>query len=381
MFAFAQALYLILFPLLAIYLAGRFKVFGIIGPVVLCYLGGVLIAVTPGLPLDGAISNTTAEAVVPLAIPLLLFSMDFLSWLRFARGAVISFCLALVSVVAISILAFYVLGDTVEDAHKLSGMLVGVYTGGTPNMAALGRILEVPSNAYLLIQTSDVLMACIYLLFLFSVAQRFTLLFLKPFVHPDGETADHVLDSHDVEGLNRRDIAPILKGAGLSLLIVALSAGIAFGFGALTGWKDTFVPMVMLGLTGFAILASFVPAVRALRGTYESGEYLILIFCVAMGSLVEPSDLFSTGRQFLVYCGFVMLGSVMLHMLLGWIFRVDADTLLVTSTAAIYGPPFVPPLCEALKNRHLLISGLTTGLVGYAVGTQLGLAVAKFLAG
>ena len=76
-----------------------------------------------------------------------------------------------------------------------------------------------------------------------------------------------------------------------------------------------------------------------------------------------------------------MFGSVMLHMLLGWIFRVDADTLLVTSTAAIYGPPFVPPLCEALKNRHLLISGLTTGLVGYAVGTQLGLAVAKFLAG
>ncbi|MEQ9364672.1 MAG: DUF819 family protein [Leptospirales bacterium] len=381
MYAVAQIIFLIGFPLLAILLAGRFKVFNVIGPVVLCYVGGVLLALSPGVSLDSKLSESLSEAVVPLAIPLLLFSMDFMSWLRFARGAVISFSLALISVVIMSILGFYALGHTVENAPQLSGMLIGVYTGGTPNMAALGNMLDVPNDTYLLMQTSDVLLGGIYLLFLLSVARRFVLLFLKPFQHPDGGTEDHVLDSHDVESLNRRDLPPILKGFGLSALIVVLSAGVAIGFGSLTGAKGSFVPLVMLGLTGFAILASLNVGVRALRGTYESGEYLILIFCVAMGSLVDPTSLFTTGTQFLQYCGFVMIGAIILHMFFGWIFRVDADTLLVTSTAAIYGPPFVPAICDSLKNRHLLISGLTTGLVGYAVGTPLGWVVAQFLSG
>lgn len=381
MYAFAQIFFLIGFPLLAIFLAGRYKAFNIIGPVVLCYVGGVLFALTPGISPDTKLSETLSEAAVPLAIPLLLFSMDFISWLRFARPAVISFSLALVSVVIMSIVGFYVLGHTVENAPKLSGMLIGVYTGGTPNMAALGKMLDVPNDTYLLMQTSDVLLGGIYLLFLLSVARRFVLFFLKPFQHPDGGTEDHVLDSHDVESLSRSDVPPILKGFGLSILIVVLSAGVAIGFAQLTGAKDSFVPLVMLGLTGFAILASLNSGVRALRGTYESGEYLILIFCVAMGSLVDPTSLFTTGTQFLVYCGFVMIGSIILHMFFGWIFRVDADTLLITSTAAIYGPPFVPAMCDSLKNRHLLISGLTTGLVGYAIGTPLGWLVARFLGG
>ncbi|MEM7395441.1 MAG: DUF819 family protein, partial [Verrucomicrobiota bacterium] len=345
------------------------------------YVGGVLLALTPGVDLNVGLSETLSEAVVPLAIPLLLFSMDFMSWLRFARGAVVSFALALLSVLIMSIAGYYVLGHTVENAPQISGMLIGVYTGGTPNMAALGNMLDVPNDTYLLMQTSDVLLGGIYLLFLLSIARRFVLLFLRPFQHPDGEDADHVSDGSDVEGLSRSDLPPILKGFGLSALIVVLSAGVAIGFGALTGAKGSFVPLVMLGLTGFAILASLNAGVRALRGTYESGEYLILIFCVAMGSMVDPTSLFTTGTQFLLYCGFVMLGAIILHMFFGWLFRVDADTLLVTSTAAIYGPPFVPAICDSLRNRHLLISGLTTGLVGYAVGTPLGWAVAQFLAG
>ncbi len=389
--ALFQILFLLLFPLAAIFLAGRVKVFSWIGPVVLCYAGGVLLALTPDavFTADAKLSDTIASVVVPLGIPLLLFSTDFPGWFRYAGGAVLSFGLAIVSVLVSSTAAFYFLGDTVPGAADISGMLVGVYTGGTPNMAAIGKALEVPENTYLLIQTADVLIGGVYLLFLLSIAHRVALLFLRPFTAPadDGDAAD-VLDSEDMAGLEWRDIPPILLGAGLSVLVVVLSAAVAVGLVLVAGYTlddlgesiQPLIPPLFLGITTFAIAASFLPAVRSLRGSYESGEYLILIFCVAMGSMVQPGSLFDTGGDIIVYCLFVMGGSIVLHYFLGWLFRVDADTLIITSTAALYGPPFIPPVCEAIRNRRVLVSGLTTGLVGYAVGNYLGYTIAQFLA-
>lgn len=389
--ALFQILFLLFFPLAAIFLAGRVKIFSWIGPVVLCYAGGVLLALTPNsiFHADAKLSDAVASAVVPLGIPLLLFSTDFPGWFRYAGGAVLSFGLAIVSVLVSSVAAFYLLGDTVDRAADISGMLVGVYTGGTPNMAAIGKALEVPENTYLLIQTADVLIGGVYLLFLLSIAHRVALLFLRPFQAPDGdEESGDVLDSEDMMGVTWRDVPPIGMSVVLSILVVLVSAAVAVGLALLQGYtldelgrnQQPLIPALLLGLTTFAIAASFVPAVRSLRGSYESGEYLILIFCVAMGSMVQPGSLFETGGDIIVYCLAVMGGSIVLHYFLGWLFRVDADTLIITSTAALYGPPFIPPVCEAIRNRRVLVSGLTTGLVGYAVGNYLGYSVAQFLA-
>ncbi|MBW2699671.1 MAG: hypothetical protein JRF33_02540, partial [Deltaproteobacteria bacterium] len=46
----------------------------------------------------------------------------------------------------------------------------------------------------------------------------------------------------------------------------------------------------------------------------------------------------------------------------------------------IFGPHMVGPVAVALKNKEILFSGLASGLVGYAVGNYLGLALAWLLA-
>jgi uncharacterized membrane protein len=61
------------------------------------------------------------------------------------------------------------------------------------------------------------------------------------------------------------------------------------------------------------------------------------------------------------------------------IFRIDTDTVLITSTAAVFGPAFVPTVAAALKNRAIIVSGLTTGVVGYAIGNYAGIALAYLL--
>jgi uncharacterized membrane protein len=49
--------------------------------------------------------------------------------------------------------------------------------------------------------------------------------------------------------------------------------------------------------------------------------------------------------------------------------------------AGIYGPAFVGPMAVALNNKSLIISGLTTGIVGYALGNYLGLSFYYLLSG
>ena len=44
--------------------------------------------------------------------------------------------------------------------------------------------------------------------------------------------------------------------------------------------------------------------------------------------------------------------------------------------AGIFGPAFVAPMSAVLKNKAILVSGVTTGLVGIAVGNFLGVALA-----
>jgi uncharacterized membrane protein len=72
-----------------------------------------------------------------------------------------------------------------------------------------------------------------------------------------------------------------------------------------------------------------------------------------------------------------MVGSIVLHFLFAWIFRVDADTTLITSVAGIFGPAFIGPVASVLKNKDIVVSGLTTGLVGYAIANYLGLGMAQ----
>ena len=83
----------------------------------------------------------------------------------------------------------------------------------------------------------------------------------------------------------------------------------------------------------------------------------------------------------LLYVALVYFGSLFVHILLSIVFRIDADTVIITSTAMIYSPPFVPVVASALRNKDIIISGLTTGIIGYVIGNYLGIFTGFVLGG
>jgi uncharacterized membrane protein len=119
--------------------------------------------------------------IIPLAIPLLLFSLDIRKWLKLAKGAILSLVLAVFSLLVVIFTGYYFFGSSIDDSNKVAGMLVGVYTGGTPNLAAIGNALKVNPNIFILTHTYDLIAGSVALIFLMTIAQRVFHIFLPKF--------------------------------------------------------------------------------------------------------------------------------------------------------------------------------------------------------
>ena len=81
----------------------------------------------------------------------------------------------------------------------------------------------------------------------------------------------------------------------------------------------------------------------------------------------------------LVYVTFTIFVCLLLHVALRAIFKIDADTVIITSVAGICSPPLVPMVAAALKNREIVITGVVTGIIGWVEGTYLGIGIAYIL--
>jgi uncharacterized membrane protein len=128
----------------------------------------------------------------------------------------------------------------------------------------------------------------------------------------------------------------------------------------------------MLLVTTAGIAGSFIKKVKKVKYTYETGQYLILVYSLALGTNVNILEMIKESSIILLFVAITMFGAIFIHLLLAKIFKIDVDTAIITMTAGIYGPAFVIPVADAMKNKEIIVAGLTCGLVGYGIGNYLG---------
>jgi len=133
----------------------------------------------------------------------------------------------------------------------------------------------------------------------------------------------------------------------------------------------------IIAITSLGLAASFIPKVRALANSFQLGMYLILVFCFTMGTMTDTNILTNLDMSLASYITFILVGSLLLQAILCKITKVDTDTFLITSSAAIMSVPFIPVIAGALKNREIILPGFAAAIIGYAVGNYLGIIVAK----
>lgn len=373
--------FFILVPALVIFLEGKYSAVKKVGAVLICYVLGAIVGNIGILPEEAYnYQDWFTKLTVPIALPLILFSMDVKQWLSQAGAAFKSLLLGLFTVIAMIFLGFWIFKGSIDEIWKVAGMLTGIYTGGTPNMAAMKTALDVDTEIYLMTHTYEVALGAIYLVFILSIGQRAFLLFLKPYKKPEtGEVKVGKMNLEEeyesYEGFfKKKTFLPVLAAFGLSLLIFGVSFGISTLFP-----EDFSTAAIILLITTFGIAASFVPKIKRIKKTFQTGMYIILIFCVVVSSMADIRQLADISFDLFWYVALAMYGSHLLHALLARVFKIDADTVIISGSALICSPPFVPVVAGALKNRDIILTGLVVGIAGYAIGNYLGVIIAYLL--
>lgn len=370
-------------PLLILWLTWRFPVLNKVGTIIIAYVIGCLLGLTgliPDTPEVHKVQTDIATYTIPFAIPLLLFSSDLKSWMRLAPSFIKSTLFGILGCCIAIVIGFLICaGDDREAFASIGGMLTGLYTGGNANLASIKMALGVDDTTYIITSAYSTLLSAVYLFFVIIFGKRVLRLLLPDFpkekVAPSGDVEMKNHDNKLFYGLFRRsNLRTLAQALLLTVIIIAVGAGIA-----LLCPKRMFQTVFILSISTLAIIASTFKRVRTMERTFEAGTYLILVFSIAVASQVTTGTLGNIDPHIFLFITIATLGSLLMHVLLSALFRVDTDTTLATSISLICSPPFVPVVAGAVKNKTIIGPGIAVGLFGYAVGTYVGFLLAQLL--
>ena len=363
--------FLLFFPAITRWGEKRYKPLRWVGAMTICYLSGLLLGNFPWVTIPKEFLSTTMEASVSLAIPAMLFTAHPRQLLSGGRQALMAFGFAALAATIAASTAYFFMGSAIVNSEEVSGMLASVYIGGTPNMSAVGVALGVEHELFLVLNSADILLSGLYfaglLTFLPALIDR---MFLKN-INVENPAVAPAQDWYPEE-------MPGFKSAAITLVLSAFLLGAAAGICILI-IGELLVPVFILMLTIFSLLAASTPQVGRIKGTYNTAHYLLLIFALSIGCLADFSTLIAMTASVLPFCAMIISITLVLHYSFCRIAGLDRDITIIASTAAVFGPPFVGPVAERLKAPQLILTGIMLGMLGYALGNFIGIGLARLL--
>lgn len=395
----AIAIYL-LFPIIIVSAFHKWKILQKIGTVILAYAVGIIMSLTGFVTFEpGTADAATFESIqklimnisVPLAIPLMLFNCDFKLWTRALPKTILALVGGIIAITVAVISGFFIFRNTgVNDITNVSAMMTGIYTGGTMNFNALGAALGVDPTTITLVLTFQMLITFPLIMFITGGGYR---LFRKILPFPDESTSitlNSNMEDHGIENygmmLNKKVFPKTMLGLLLSIGFLAVGAGLSLLFYNLgivgdqeTGTGKLNELVIILTITTLSIIASFSKKIRELPKTFELGMIFILIFSIAVASQFNPYSIDMSAISLGLFVLYIMLVSVIIHIIFCRFSKINGDLYTVAQVGLFCSPPFIPPVVGAMGNKKVLISGIVIGLIGYAIGTYMGVGIAYLL--
>jgi uncharacterized membrane protein len=312
--------------------------------------------------------------LLPAMIFLMLLQSDIRKILKLGKKILLTFFLATCSISIGFILSFMIFHNLFEpNAWKAFGALSGSWMGGTGNMVAIQGALNLPDSDMgyvLLIDSIDYAIWVMILLALVPFATRFNI-----WVKADGSILESLSSSLEIEDTKTDiDFPSLFMMLGLALVVSVLSQQIAL-FMPTTNFltKTTWIVM-------FATIAGIVAGITPLsRQTSASSLANIMLYFIV--ALIASRANFAQLSQAPTYilAGFVIIAiHATIMIFFAKLFKLDLFSLGVASLANIGGVASAPILAGAY-HKALIPIGVLMAMMGYIVGTFIGLGVAKVL--
>jgi uncharacterized membrane protein len=302
--------------------------------------------------------------LVPLAIPLLLFTADLKRIIREAGPTLLAFAAGAVGTVLGTALAFQVvpLGD---EGWKLAGIFCATYVGGSLNYMAAAEALELRSGDLLAAGVAaDNLAMALYFLVLFALPSMPWLRrrYAQRVREGTGDSA-HTTTGHAIG-------APSLAAA---LAIAATLGAAGYGAADLVGIPSAGI----LFVTAFTVaLATLLPdRLGSVAGAHEAGVVLMQVFFAVIGASASVGLVLRHGTMLFVFAVAILTVHLATILVAGRLLRLDLAEIVIASNANMGGPTSAAAMAVARRWDTLVIPAILCGTLGYATATFIGVAV------
>ncbi len=370
----------------------RFKAFyRFVPPLFLCYFVPALLNWPLGLisPEETQLYFVASRYLLPASLILLCLSIDFQSLLNLGSKAIIMFFTATLGIVLGGPVALLFVSWFLSDAISVApdqlwrglSTIAGSWIGGGANQAAMKEIFEVADNLFGSMLVVDIVVANIWLAFLFYGADR-------------TERIDKWLksDVSAIEGLKIKVAeykARVNKIPSTTELFVLLA--VAFGGVAISHlFSDSIVPLLsqyqeqlealqlnslLSGFFWLIVVAttiglglSFTRA-RQLEGVGASnwGSIFIYILVATIGMKMDLKEVFNNLDLFAIGIVWIFI-HVLILIIVAKLIRAPFFFVAVGSQANVGGAASAPVVASAFSPT-LAPVGALMAVLGYAVGT------------
>lgn len=371
---------------LAIWLEQKTRIGSKITGCVMALIGAMILSNTGIIPLDAAAYDFVWDYIIPLSIPMLLFNADIRKIGRESGRLLIIYLISGIGTIAGGIVAYNLLKGAFADLGLVLPMMIGTYTGGSVNLAAMSDVYNVGGELVSSSVVADNLLMALY--FFALIAAAGSKFFLKRYRHPlidelsaaeSGEGSEGASTYWKARQVSLKDIATCIA---LSLVIVAVSVKIA---GVLSEAIPTsgFLLTLVNGLLGnqyliittlTMLVASLFPKqVGNIAGAQEIGTYLIHIFFAVIGVPASIYMIVTKAPILLLFCAMIVFVNMLFSFIFGKLFRFSLEEIIIASNANIGGPTTAAAMAIAKGWRALIVPAILVGTLGYVLGNYYGI--------
>ena len=254
----------------------------------------------------------------------------------------------------------------------------GTVAGGAANLAAVKQMVGLSTENFVMLSTCNLIVSFFYLMFLMGGGVTFARKIVGRVNHVEQEVEiDNSNDNPYRDFATKASIIQLLKVFVASVVIMGISVVVGKYAGGESGIS---MVALILTITTLSLLMTASKQVRSWDKSYDAGMYLIYVFCLVMATMADLSTINWEQSVFvLMFQTVIVFGSLFITIFLARPLRIDADTAVITSNTLVNSPVCVPMIAATMKNRDVVVVGITNGLAGYAVGNYLGYLIYQLL--
>ena len=357
------------------------------GPV-LALLGAMILSNLKIMPSAAPVYGLVDEYLIPVAIPLLLFRANVFRIVRTTGTMFIAFHVSVLGTVLGAAAAAVLFQNAFDNVPEVTGIMTGSYSGGAVNFFAVKDEFNVGEDlTNPLLVADNFIMAGMFMVLLGIAGSAF---FRRHYPHAEGLEKEAEEDRPLAAGYWRRKEISLLDVAK-SLAIAVTIAAMACKLSALingdsaepASFARSFLGNRFVLITLISVLAAtlFHRELDRINGSEEIGAYMLYMFFFLIGLPADLMTVLLNVPLMFAFCLVMALVNLAVTLSLGKLLGLNLEELLICVNATLGGAPSAAAMAIAKGWPKLVLPALLVGIWGYVIGTPLGIAMGRILAG